>query len=81
MVNLSTIIQTQNLDYLEHLCSFIQTMNINPLWYQQEYPDNKLKMLEIYQTAITYSHNLAKESSKLIEKQEENIRKKESQLG
>ena len=34
VVNLQQIEQDQNLDYLEHLCTYIHTMNINPLWFQ-----------------------------------------------
>lgn len=34
MVNLDQIRKQENLDYLEHLCSFIDRMNINPIWFE-----------------------------------------------
>lgn len=33
MVSTDQIRKQENLDYLEHLCSFIERMNINPIWF------------------------------------------------
>ena len=35
-------------------------MNINPLWFQHEEPQNKLKLIQILQMGINYSSNLSK---------------------
>jgi hypothetical protein len=34
-------------------------MNINPIWFENEDNHSKLKIIEIYQLAITYSANLS----------------------
>jgi hypothetical protein len=59
MVNLEQLTRNEDLDYLEHLCSFVDRMNINPIWFDNEEAANRLKVLEIYQLAITYSKNLS----------------------
>lgn len=66
MVSLAQIQQEENLDYLENLCNFIDQMNLNPLWFESENPSDKLKILEIYQTAINYSKNLSQAYHKEI---------------
>ena len=35
MVDIGQITAEENLDYLENLCSFIDQMNLNPLWFEQ----------------------------------------------
>jgi hypothetical protein len=45
MVNVEHIKKQENLDYLEHLCSFINRMNINPIWFENEELTNRLKIL------------------------------------
>ena len=59
MVNVEYIKSEENIDYLEQLCGFIENMNINPLWFDSESDKNKLKLLQVFQLAITYSKNLS----------------------
>jgi hypothetical protein len=73
MVSVDQIQEDENLDYLEHLCTFIDRMNINPLWYEQESADNKLKLMEIYQLAINYSKNLSNSYKEEINRVETHV--------
>lgn len=75
MVSLPQIRQQENLDYLENLCSFIDQMNLNPLWFEAETPADKLKLLEVYQTAINYSKNLSQAYESEHKNLEERTRK------
>jgi hypothetical protein len=45
MVSIDQIKKEENLDYLEHLCTFIDRMNINPIWFESEDHNNKAKIL------------------------------------
>ena len=67
MVNTSQIRDEQNLDYLQKLCGFMDHMNLNPLWYQNQSPADRLKFLQLYQMAINYSSNLSQSYSKEID--------------
>jgi hypothetical protein len=50
-------------------------MNINPIWFENEDNNNKLKILEIYQLAITYSNNLSSSYEKTITEKEVEIKR------
>ena len=56
-VFLNDVIQTRNIDYLQHLCSLCERLRVNPIWFDLESAENKQKMLKIYQMAIQYTNN------------------------
>lgn len=58
-VHIQNIIKDRNLDYLENLGELAERMNVNPVWYEYETPENKMKLLEIYQLSINYARNTA----------------------
>jgi hypothetical protein len=67
MVSVEQLQEEENLDYLENLCGFVDHMNINPLWFESETAADRLKLIQIYQTAINYSANLSRGYSHQID--------------